>query len=128
MARLASSSDTAARLGGDEFAVLVEDSAESNGALLVAERIMDVLREPFLLNGKKIFVGTSIGIATASGANEGPEELLRNADVAMYNAKSEGKDRYAVFESTMHDDLIRRVQLEADMRTALDQKQFEVYY
>ncbi|HKX84544.1 MAG TPA: EAL domain-containing protein [Pyrinomonadaceae bacterium] len=122
------SSDTAARLGGDEFAVLVEDSADTNGALLVAERIMDVLREPFLLNGKKIFVGTSIGIATAAGANEGPEELLRNADVAMYNAKSEGKDRYAIFESTMHDDLIRRVQLEADMRTALDQNQFEVYY
>jgi diguanylate cyclase (GGDEF)-like protein/PAS domain S-box-containing protein len=122
------SSDTAARLGGDEFAILVEDAVEMKGALLVAERIKNVLREPFLLNGKKIFVGSSIGIAITSCANEGPEELLRNADVAMYMAKSQGKDRCAVFESTMHDALIQRVQLEADMRTAIDQKQFEVYY
>ena len=121
-------SDTAARLGGDEFAILVEDAAEANGALLVAQRIKDILREPFLLSGKKIFVGSSIGIAITSCAGESPEELLRNADVAMYMAKGQGKDRYAVFEPTMHDALMRRVQLEAEMRTAIDQRQFEVYY
>jgi diguanylate cyclase (GGDEF)-like protein len=100
------SSDTAARLGGDEFAILIEDAAEMKGALLVAERIKAVLREPFLLSGKKIFVGSSIGIAITSCMDEGPEDLLRNADVAMYMAKSQGKDRYAVFESTMHDALM----------------------
>lgn len=121
-------SDTAARLGGDEFAVLVEDTTNTEGALLVAERIKDILRAPFLVDGKEVFVGTSIGIATTVNGSETPEDLLRNADVAMYLAKSQGKDRYAIFESGMHDALIERAQFETDMRCAIDQHEFEVYY
>ncbi|MEP6944534.1 MAG: EAL domain-containing protein [Acidobacteriota bacterium] len=121
-------SDTAARLGGDEFAVLVEDTTDTDGAALVAERIRDILRPSFLVGGKEITIGTSIGIATTEDGNEDPEALLRNADVAMYMAKSEGKDRYAVFETEMHSTIVKRVELEDEMRKAIDAEEFEVHY
>ena len=121
-------SDTAARLGGDEFAVLVEDTANADGPLLVANRIKEMLKSPFMLEGNDVFVGTSIGIATTTNGRENPEELLRNADVAMYIAKSQGKDRYAVFESEMHEALVKRAQLETDMRSGIYREEFEVYY
>lgn len=122
------SSDTAARLGGDEFAILVEDSNDTNGALLVAERIRDILRTPFSIAGKEIAVGTSIGIASAQTGKESPEELLRNADVAMYMAKTQGKGCFTVFETQMHEALVMRVELEDDMRRAIERNEFEVYY
>jgi diguanylate cyclase (GGDEF)-like protein/PAS domain S-box-containing protein len=120
--------DTAARLGGDEFAVLLEDSTDLKGGTIIAERLQDILRTPFLLDGKEVFVSVSIGIATTSSAEEDPAALLRNADLAMYIAKSEGKDRYAVFENEMHEIAVRRFQLEADMRQAIEHEDFEVYY
>lgn len=121
-------SDTPARLGGDEFAILVEDIADADGAVLIAERIRSVLSEPFSICGTDIFIGTSIGIATTDNLLKSPEELLRNADVAMYMSKSNGKDRYTVFKSEMHEALVKRVQLEADMRCGIDRREFEVYY
>lgn len=122
------SSDTPARLGGDEFAVLVEDIEGAGAATIVAERIRTVIAEPFSINGKDVFVTTSIGIATTDTMDDSPENMLRNADVAMYMSKTNGKDRYTVFESEMHDSLVKRVQLETDMRTALDRREFEVFY
>jgi diguanylate cyclase (GGDEF)-like protein/PAS domain S-box-containing protein len=98
--------DTAARLGGDEFAVLLEDGGDGVDAAEVAARILASLEGPFHLEGKEVFARASIGIATAdaqTGGPEGAEELLRNADVAMYMAKEAGKGRYQVFEPAMHD-------------------------
>ena len=122
------SSDTPARLGGDEFAILIEDMVQADEAVFIAERIRAVLQAPFIINGAEVFVGVSIGIATAGEDRQTPEELLRNADVAMYMSKSNGKDRYTVFEDKMHDLLIKRIRLETDMRSAIDKRQFEVYY
>ena len=122
------STDTPARLGGDEFAVLIEDIENTEDAAFVAERIRDVLSTPFSVSGTEIFASTSIGIATTATALETPDELLRNADVAMYMSKSNGKDRYTVFKSEMRDSLVKRVQLEADMRYGINHKEFEVYY
>jgi diguanylate cyclase (GGDEF)-like protein/PAS domain S-box-containing protein len=122
------SSDTPARFGGDEFAVLVEEIDHTEGAVFIAERIRSVLAAPFSISGKDIFVGISIGIATTVTAEESPEELLRNADVAMYMSKSKGKDRYTVFESEMHEAITKRLRLEDDMRAAIDRQEFEVFY
>jgi len=121
-------SDTASRLGGDEFAVLIEDTIDTEGGILVAERIREVLRTPFLIDGKQVFAGVSVGIATSSSAKETPEELLRNADVAMYMAKSQGKNQYAVFENAMHDAVLRQAELELELRNAIDQDEFEMVY
>ncbi len=121
-------SDTPARFGGDEFAVLLEDMERADQAAMIAERIRLVLCTPFTIAGSETFISTSIGIATTTTANETPEELLRNADVAMYLSKSNGKDRYTIFENEMHDVLIKRVQLESDMRSAIESRQFELHY
>ncbi len=118
--------DTAARLGGDEFAILLEDGGESVGAAEVAGRILQALDGPFLLDGKEVFVRASIGIATSGVSRatgpEGAEELLRNADVAMYIAKEAGKNRYQVFEPEMHDTALRRLELKADLQRAVEQR------
>src|SRR5215211_557673 len=124
--------DTAARLGGDEFAILLEDGGESVGAADVAARILKALEAPFQLDGKEVFIRASIGIATsASGRETGPEgaeELLRNADVAMYIAKEAGKNRYQVFEPKMHDTALRRLELKADLQRAVDNEEFDIYF
>jgi diguanylate cyclase (GGDEF)-like protein/PAS domain S-box-containing protein len=124
--------DTAARLGGDEFAILLEDGGEGVGAADVAVRILTALEAPFQLDGKEVFVRASIGIAT-SGANrtigpEGAEELLRNADVAMYIAKEAGKNRYQIFEAKMHDTALRRLELKADLQRAVDNEEFVLHF
>jgi diguanylate cyclase (GGDEF)-like protein len=108
--------DTAARLGGDEFAVLLEDLTSHHEAVRVAERILAALDEPIPVAGREVFVGTSIGVATgASGA----EDLLRDADVAMYRAKAQGKGRYAIFEPGMQAEVLERLELEGDLTRAL---------
>jgi len=122
------SGDTAARLGGDEFAILVEDADDADGAMHVAERIQDILRPTFTSSGKEITIGTSIGIATAVLGVANAESLLRNADVAMYTAKSQGKNRYAVFETEMHESIIKRIELENEMRRAIENNEFVVHY
>jgi len=124
--------DTAARFGGDEFAILLEDGGDIEGPADVAGRILTALDGPFHLEGKDVFVRASIGIATARTAHstgpEGAEELLRNADVAMYIAKEAGKNRFQVFEPEMHDTALRRLELKADLQRAADNAEFVLHF
>ena len=124
--------DTAARFGGDEFAILLEDGGDEVGPADVAVRILSALDGPFVLESKEVFVRASIGIATARPSKrvgpEGAEELLRNADVAMYIAKEAGKNRYQVFEPEMHDTALRRLELKADLQRAVDNEEFELHF
>jgi diguanylate cyclase (GGDEF)-like protein/PAS domain S-box-containing protein len=115
------SSDTAARLGGDEFAILVDDSA--NGSSELATRILAVLADPFALDGTQVFVRASIGISVAAPGQHGPDgvaALLRNADVAMYSAKSEGGARWRIFEPAMHAAARTRLELKSALDGALE--------
>ena len=123
--------DTAARLGGDEFAVLLEDGGEEGmTAADVAERILSMLDEPFLLDETEVFVRASIGISVAEpgDVSETAEELLRNADVAMYLAKEKGKNRYQLFEPAMHDTALKRLELKAALQRALEHNEFRLFY
>ncbi|MGH2576785.1 MAG: putative bifunctional diguanylate cyclase/phosphodiesterase, partial [Actinomycetota bacterium] len=127
--------DTAARLGGDEFGVLLEDAGTGGAgveAADVAARIMAALQDPFHLGRKEVFARGSIGIATArpdlEGVPQSAEELLRNADVAMYMAKEAGKGRYQVFEPAMHDTALRRLELKADLQRAVDNREFVLHF
>jgi diguanylate cyclase (GGDEF)-like protein len=118
--------DTAARLGGDEFAVLLE-SADADSAALVAERILTHLAQPFDLDGTTVLVRASIGIAlTRPGHRD--TDLLRDADVAMYVAKAAGKGRFSFFEPTMHERVRSRLQVESELRAALESNQLTVLY
>jgi diguanylate cyclase (GGDEF)-like protein/PAS domain S-box-containing protein len=122
--------DTAARLGGDEFAILLEDAGFSRAAE-VAERIMRVLERPVHIGEKEVFVRASVGIAIGDQDRKGgraAEELLRNADVAMYMAKSQGKGRYQVFEPEMHAAALSRLELKADLQRAVEHREFELFY
>jgi diguanylate cyclase (GGDEF)-like protein len=119
--------DTVARLGGDEFAALLDDSTMSGGALEVGQRVLAALAEPFHIGGRSVVVGASVGIAFGSPDSDA-DELLRNADLAMYRAKSAGKGRIEVFASEMHEELVRRVEVEADVRRGLAAEQFFLAY
>jgi diguanylate cyclase (GGDEF)-like protein len=120
--------DTAARLGGDEFAVLLEDLDDDASAIDVAQRLIERVSVPFALAGKEIFVNASAGIAFGGEHGNTAGELLRNADAAMYRAKSEGKGCFRVFESAMHSDAVARLELETDMRRAVDERELVVHY
>lgn len=119
--------DFLARLGGDEFAVLLENVHEPEEAERVARRILEETRRSFDLDGHSLFLTCSIGIATASRLMRG-EELLRNADMAMYSAKERGKACYALFDETMHHQAVHRLNLENDLRRAIEREEFVVYY
>jgi predicted signal transduction protein with EAL and GGDEF domain len=121
-------SDTAARLGGDEFGVLLEDLDAAGEASEVAQRLIEAMAAPFCLSGKELFVHASIGIAGRDRGEEDGGELLRNADAAMYRAKSEGKGRYRVFEPDMHSAAVALLELEADLRRAIDGNEFLLHY
>jgi EAL domain-containing protein (putative c-di-GMP-specific phosphodiesterase class I) len=100
-------------------------------AVDVADRVMDVLKEPFMIDDKEVFARASLGIAVADGSHlgeEGAEELLRNADVAMYMAKEKGKGRYQMFEPAMHDTALKRLELKADLQRALEHHEFILHY
>jgi diguanylate cyclase (GGDEF)-like protein/PAS domain S-box-containing protein len=118
--------DTAARLGGDEFAVLLED-ADVTAAARVAERIRVGLGVPFWVLGQEVYISASIGIAIREPGDTAGE-LLRNADVAMYTAKTKGKSRFEIFEPAMHDAVMARLGLEAELRRAIDREEFVVHY
>ncbi len=129
--------DTAARLGGDEFAVLIHDTESELHAVEVAQRVMDALRAPIALESRDVAITTSVGIAfsdaglladAASSPKGDPEELLRNADVAMHRAKDHGKDRYQVFQPEMHARALARLELKGDLQSALDSGQFTLRY
>jgi diguanylate cyclase (GGDEF)-like protein/PAS domain S-box-containing protein len=121
-------SDTVARIGGDEFAILIEDATDEHGAAMVAERIASALRRPITLEGQEAFMTASIGIATAS-EEATAADLLRNADMAMYVAKSQGKGRHERFEPHMHANALDRLELQAELRHALDRGgEFTILY
>jgi diguanylate cyclase (GGDEF)-like protein/PAS domain S-box-containing protein len=123
------STDIAARLGGDEFTVLLEGIQDVSDAIKVAERIQQQLRLPLKLDGQEVFTSASIGIALSSTLNyDQPEQLLRDADTAMYQAKALGKSRYALFNPDMYASALGRLQLEADLRRAIEQQEFQLYY
>jgi diguanylate cyclase (GGDEF)-like protein len=119
--------DTAARLGGDEFAVLMEDVDGESDALEVARRMIGALDEPLTAAGREVFVGASVGIAFGS-AGTGADQLLRNADLAMYTAKRRGKGRAQVFEPAMHAAAVERLEVEAELRRALDRGGLTLHY
>jgi diguanylate cyclase (GGDEF)-like protein len=119
--------DTIARIGGDEFAVLLEGVPTLDDAMMVVERIMESLRPPIALQSREVTVSASIGVAYARG-EENVDELLRNADVAMYRAKDEGKGRHAVFEPGMYAALLQRLELATDLGNALDRGELHVLY
>ena len=119
--------DTVARMGGDEFTVLLEDVADPREATAVAERVLTTLAEPFTIAGRELHVSGSIGIALA-GPDSVPEELIRDADVAMYRAKADGKARHAVFDARMHRHVLARLDLETDLRRAIESGTLQVLY
>jgi diguanylate cyclase (GGDEF)-like protein/PAS domain S-box-containing protein len=121
------SADTAARLGGDEFAVLVEDVNQRSDVFLLTERLLDVFRRPVTVGTKEVSATVSIGVAFNTPGMTS-DQLLRNADLAMYRAKERGKNRHEQFAEEMHEAVVARLEVEADLRRAIDGDEFVVYY
>lgn len=121
-------SDTVARMGGDEFAILLEDINDIREAMQVAERIQNELSAPFDLEGHQVFSSASIGIALVTSSYHQPEEVLRDADAAMYRAKARGKGRHEAFNTEMHLQNLDLLELQADLRRAVEQEEFQVFY
>jgi len=122
--------DTVARLGGDEFAILIEDVQSSDAPLAVAERVFAALAAPFELEGKELSVRASMGIALSNDGRESvdADSLLRDADVAMYVAKSRGKGRVEIFEQSMKQSIVERLELLADLQRAVERDEFILQY
>src|SRR5260221_1263022 len=119
---------TVARLGGDEFTVVLDHIKDPSDAKRAADRMMKALASPFILGGKEVFTSVSIGIALGNSSYEQPEDILRDADTAMYRAKSLGKARYEVFDADMRASVMARLQLETDLRHALARGEFCNFY
>jgi len=120
--------NTLARLGGDEFTVLLNDIRDPIDAIRVADRILEALTRPFRLIDQEVYTSASIGIAVGLPTHGSPDEVLRDADLAMYRAKSLGKARSELYDRTMHDVAVRRLQLETDLRRALQQDEFVLHF
>jgi diguanylate cyclase (GGDEF)-like protein/PAS domain S-box-containing protein len=120
--------DTVGRFGGDEFTLLLDHLATPLEATHRAERVLDVLAAPFMLERHEVFTSASVGIAVSTHGGEDPEELLRNADAALSRAKVLGKNRYEVFDRAMHADAIERLRMETDLRRALERGEFGLHY
>jgi len=117
-----------ARMGGDEFTVLLDDLKEPGDAKQAAERLMKSVTSPFMLGGREVFTSMSIGIALSNPSYEQAEDILRDADTAMYRAKSRGKARYEIFDADMRASVVARLQLEMDLRRALEHGEFHNVY
>jgi diguanylate cyclase (GGDEF)-like protein len=120
--------DTVARFGGDEFTILLEDLDHPDDAVATAERIVDVIRQPVLLESTEVVPSFSIGIVLGTPGDDHPDELLRNADLAMYRAKVNGKARFEIFDQSMNADAMERLELEADLRRALERQELRLHY
>lgn len=120
--------DTLARLGGDEFTVLLDDLRSPTDSIRVASRIQQSFAEPFLIAGQEVFTTASIGIAASSQSYASAADVLRDADIAMYRAKAQGKAQCEVFDQATHDQAVGRLKLETDLRRALEREEFRVYY
>jgi predicted signal transduction protein with EAL and GGDEF domain len=121
------SADTVARVGGDEFAVLIEDHHTDADGAKAAGRILAALARPIPAGGHEVEITASIGIAHDDGANA-PSSVLRNADIAMYLAKRAGKDRFEIFETAMHLQVVERLQLESDLHDALGRGELHLHF
>ena len=110
--------DTVARLGGDEFALLLEDTSDLRGATALAEKVSAEIQRPFVVDGRDVLISASIGVALTGGGSMQPEEVLHNADLAMYQAKAEGRARYELYEPGLSVSTRERLDLQADLRTA----------
>jgi diguanylate cyclase (GGDEF)-like protein/PAS domain S-box-containing protein len=120
--------DSLARLGGDEFTILVDDIKGEHDAVFVAERILRSLEAPFVIGGREVFASASIGIAVSRTGFDKPQDVLRNADIAMYRAKELGKGRYSLFSPDLLSRSVAQLALETDLRRAIERKEFELYY
>jgi diguanylate cyclase (GGDEF)-like protein/PAS domain S-box-containing protein len=120
--------DTVARLGGDEFVILLEEITDINDATLVADRTQKELGSSIKLNDRVIFSSASIGIVLSTTGYNRPEDVLRDADIAMYRAKANGKARYEIFDPAMRDKIIERLALEFELRKALENQELQVFY
>jgi diguanylate cyclase (GGDEF)-like protein/PAS domain S-box-containing protein len=122
------SNDTPARLGGDEFAVLLEEVDDPREVELVAARVVEALAQPIRIGGSELLVGASVGVAYGSSATKDIEDVMRNADLALYDAKGSGKNRYAIFQPEMHEFAVSKMQLTADMRRGIARNEFAVHF
>jgi diguanylate cyclase (GGDEF)-like protein/PAS domain S-box-containing protein len=120
--------DIAARLGGDEFVILIEEIDHIQDAVVIAERILASLRQPFVVADREVVITTSIGIVSGDDRYERAIDLLRDADLAMYRAKHSGRAQYAIFDPTMHFRVTQRLHLEQDLRKALERSELLLYY
>jgi diguanylate cyclase (GGDEF)-like protein/PAS domain S-box-containing protein len=120
--------DSIARFGGDEFAMLVEDVTQLADATQIAERIREAISSPAEINGQEVLTGGSIGIAMSSAGYRKPEEILRDADMAMYRAKAAGTSHFEIFDQAMHGEALERIQLENDLQSASDRGDFHLHY
>ncbi|WP_327124450.1 putative bifunctional diguanylate cyclase/phosphodiesterase [Nitrincola sp. A-D6] len=121
-------SDTVARFGGDEFVILLHNIQSDRDAALVAEKIIRKLSDPFTLAGRDIIIGASIGLAMYPGESDDPDTLLRNADLAMYRAKQTGRNRFQFFTSSLQEHANTLMEMEQNLRQALEHGQLEVHY
>jgi EAL domain-containing protein (putative c-di-GMP-specific phosphodiesterase class I) len=121
-------SDTVARMGGDEFTFIIEDIDGLSGAIIIAERILESLAGPFIIESNAIYTSASLGICYGTPQYKCPNEILRDADIAMYRAKQSGKAKIDIFNPEMHDDAILTMQLENDLRQALQSNQLTLHY
>ncbi len=120
--------DTAVRFGGDEFVVICEDLADPDAAVGIAARLAEVLREPYWVDGRELVMTVSVGIAVGATDDRGAEDLIRDADAAMYRAKELGKDMCVVFDEAMRGRALMRLEGESDLRSALAQEQLRLHY
>jgi diguanylate cyclase (GGDEF)-like protein len=120
--------DTAARFGGDEFAVLLEEIRDVEGTLVLVERLQRALQAPYDLNGQEVVLSAGIGIVLGTRDYEDPEDVIRDADAAMYYAKARGQRGHALFDPSMHATAIHRLRLEGELRRALDNDELELHY
>lgn len=120
--------DIVARLGGDEFTILLNRTGDINDIVRVADRLQQRLSEPFKLDNYEVFTSASIGVIVSDGTRRKPEDYLRDADAAMYRAKESGKARYEIFDREMHVRNMNLLQIENDLRRAVERNEFEVFY
>ncbi|HEY7653818.1 MAG TPA: EAL domain-containing protein [Methylomirabilota bacterium] len=120
--------DTVARLGGDEFALLLEETADLSAATAMAERVSAEIQRPFVVDGRDVLISASIGIALTGGGSMQPEEVLHNADLAMYQAKAEGRARYELYQPGLSISTRERLDLQSDLRTAGARQELTLRY
>ncbi|HVV92111.1 MAG TPA: GGDEF domain-containing protein [Hyphomicrobiales bacterium] len=128
VAGAASSPHTLARLGGDEFIVLIEELAHPSDAVRIGERLIETLARPITVDGQEVYATASVGVATSTAEHAAAEDILRDADLAMYRAKSSGRGRIEIYDHGLHEVAISRLKLESDIRRAVREHEFTLHY